>query len=372
MDVYRVGGSVRDEIMGVLSQDKDYVVVGSSENELLSLGYKKVGADFPVFLKDGNEYALARTELKTSTGYHGFDTSTKNVSLEDDLKRRDFTINSIAKDSKGNYIDPYNGINDIKNKILRHTSDAFIEDPLRVLRLARFKSRFVDFHIDSDTKVLVQYMQKNGLLKELTNERIYKELEKMFLTSKKSSLFFITLLDLKLLGDLFPFISEYSNKDFDILDTATNQIFQNNKQKLKILFSVLLYKIFNVKKTEETLKIKDYLTLPNNIYKFIILASKYSDITKCLDVEIVVEFFDNIQNKDSLDDFILFLACVTNSNIQNYNYFYEFYEVYTDATKLLKNESFNSGLEIKDFLYRIRILKIQKIGNDIWNKKSLI
>ena len=161
-NIYQVGGSVRDKLLGIDSSDIDFVAVGYSEDDFSHL--QKVGKDFPVFLtKDGYELALARVERKTANGYNGFETSTKNVTLQEDLKRRDLTINSIAYDEANDkYIDPYGGIDDIKNKILRHTSDAFKEDPLRVLRLARFQAKFIDFKIASTTKELVKSM-KNEL-----------------------------------------------------------------------------------------------------------------------------------------------------------------------------------------------------------------
>ena len=146
MKIYLVGGAVRDQIMGLSVKDKDYVVVGSTSEEMVKLGYKPVGKDFPVFLhpKTHHEYALARTERKVSKGYKGFKVyASKEVTLEEDLKRRDLTINAIAKDTKGQFFDPFQGIKDIKNKVLRHVSPAFVEDPIRVLRIARFSARSV-------------------------------------------------------------------------------------------------------------------------------------------------------------------------------------------------------------------------------------
>ena len=156
MKVYKVGGAVRDSIMGVESSDTDWVVVGSSPEEMLSNGFSPIGKDFPVFLhpETNEEYALARTEKKTGTGYGGFTFYYgEDVSLEEDLSRRDFTINAIAEDNNGKIIDPFNGQGDIKNKLFKHVSDAFFEDPLRAIRLARFYSydHLKDFSIDEAT-----------------------------------------------------------------------------------------------------------------------------------------------------------------------------------------------------------------------------
>ncbi len=144
MKTYLVGGAVRDQLLKLPVKDRDWVVVGASPDELIQKGYSQVGSDFPVFLhpKSKEEYALARTERKSAAGHKGFEVHySKDVTLEDDLMRRDLTINAIAQSPNGDLIDPYNGLADIENKVLRHVSDAFIEDPLRVLRVARFASR---------------------------------------------------------------------------------------------------------------------------------------------------------------------------------------------------------------------------------------
>ena len=199
--IYLVGGAIRDRLMGNSNNDRDFVAVGYTKDDFQD--YQLVGKDFPVFLdKDGNEIALARIERKISSGYNGFEASIENVSLEDDLKRRDLTINSIAYDDElQKYIDPFGGIDDIKNKILRHTSKAFVEDPIRVLRIARFKARFTDFTIAQDTKDLIYSMRDE--LKYLESNRVYKEIKKVF-EYPNSDIFFKTLLELKVLDVIFP------------------------------------------------------------------------------------------------------------------------------------------------------------------------
>lgn len=212
MKTYAVGGSVRDSIMKNRSNDYDWVVVGATEQEMLDRGFSKVGADFPVFLHptSGSEYALARREKKTGTGYLGFESEFGiDVTLEEDLGRRDLTINSIAigpieEPENASTIDPYGGEEDIKNKILRHTSDAFQEDPVRVLRIARFRARFgSDWTVAQETKDLIYMMAKKGVLDELQPDRIWKEMSRA-LMEPYPRLFFDTLLECDALHVIFP------------------------------------------------------------------------------------------------------------------------------------------------------------------------
>lgn len=205
METYLVGGGVRDHLLGLAIKDRDWVVVGSSPKEMLEQGYQPVGKDFPVFLhpKTNEEYALARTERKTGPGYKGFSVhAAPDVTLEQDLERRDLTINAIAQAEDGTLIDPFNGQQDLKNKVLRHVSHAFIEDPVRVLRIARFAARF-GFTIADETKQLIQQMVADKELDHLVPERIWQELAKA-LATEQPSLFFMTLRDVGALASLFP------------------------------------------------------------------------------------------------------------------------------------------------------------------------
>ncbi|MHB9118793.1 MAG: multifunctional CCA addition/repair protein [Burkholderiales bacterium] len=180
MQIYTVGGAVRDELLGLPVQDKDYVVVGSTPEEMVRLGFRPVGKDFPVFLHPDSheEYALARTERKTARGYKGFSVyAAPEVTLEQDLARRDLTINAIAEDEQGRIIDPFGGRRDLQAKILRHVSPAFVEDPVRVLRVARFAARF-GFSIADETLALMQAMAENGEVDALVPERVWQELAK--------------------------------------------------------------------------------------------------------------------------------------------------------------------------------------------------
>lgn len=192
MQVFCVGGAVRDELLGLIVKDRDFVVVGSTPAEMESLGYKAVGKDFPVFLhpQTHEEYALARTERKTAKGYKGFQVhADPDVTLEQDLARRDLTINAIAKDNAGVLIDPYHGLNDLNNKTLRHVSPAFSEDPVRILRAARFAARFTDFSVAPETLALMKDMVNNGEVDALVPERVWQELAKGLMEAQPSRMF---------------------------------------------------------------------------------------------------------------------------------------------------------------------------------------
>ncbi len=181
MEIYCVGGAVRDKLLGLQPKEYDWVVVGATAQMMLARGYQQVGKDFPVFLHPDTkeEYALARTERKIAKGHTGFECqSSPDVTLEDDLKRRDLTINAIAEDQSGQLIDPYGGQEDLSKKILRHVSPAFIEDPLRILRIARFSAKLVSFKVAKETHLLMLNMVKEGALKELSAERVWKELSR--------------------------------------------------------------------------------------------------------------------------------------------------------------------------------------------------
>jgi tRNA nucleotidyltransferase (CCA-adding enzyme) len=183
MEVYLVGGAVRDELLGVEVKEKDWVITGASPDELIKLGFKPVGKSFPVFLHPDTkeEYALARTEKKISGGYHGFEFDTvSGVTLEEDLLRRDLTVNAMAKNADGEIIDPYNGLKDLADRTLRHVSEAFVEDPVRVLRVARFMSRYerFGFVIAPETLDLMKQMVIQGELEFLVPERIWKEMSR--------------------------------------------------------------------------------------------------------------------------------------------------------------------------------------------------
>lgn len=197
MKVYLVGGAVRDRLLGYPVKEQDWVVVGGTPEQLLQQGYQRVGKDFPVFLhpETREEYALARTERKKGPGYYGFDCHYDvNVTLEEDLLRRDLTINAMAMDEQGRLIDPYQGVKDLQDKWLRHVSPAFAEDPVRVLRVARFAARYahLGFRVADETRLMMYRMVNNGELHHLVAERVWQELERA-LSEKNPDVFIMTL-----------------------------------------------------------------------------------------------------------------------------------------------------------------------------------
>ncbi|EIJ69457.1 multifunctional CCA addition/repair protein [Pasteurella bettyae] len=214
MQIYLVGGAIRDQLLNLPVKDRDWVVVGSTPEQLIAKGYQQVGRDFPVFLnpQTKEEYALARTERKSGAGYTGFICDfSPDITLEQDLIRRDLTINAIAQDNTGKLYDPYGGISDLNNRTLRHISPAFAEDPLRVLRVARFAARYhqLGFTIANETFELMQQITQAGELQHLTTERVWLETEKA-LSEKNPEVYFETLRKVGALAFLLPEIDALS------------------------------------------------------------------------------------------------------------------------------------------------------------------
>ena len=216
--IYLVGGAIRDRALGLKVKDRDWVVVGASPQDMLDLGYEPVGKDFPVFInkKTGEEYALARTERKTARGYQGFQfNASPDITLEQDLARRDITINAMAESLDGELIDPFNGMQDLKRGIIRHVSGAFVEDPVRVLRVARFAARF-EFDIAGETMTLMREMVGNGEVDALVAERVWAEMHKALITDAPRRFFEV----LRECGALARILPEIDNL-FGIPQTAT-------------------------------------------------------------------------------------------------------------------------------------------------------
>lgn len=208
MQIYLVGGAVRDQLLNYPVKEKDWVVVGATVEQMLEQGYQQVGKDFPVFLhpKSREEHALARTERKTAPGYTGFAVhASPEITLEEDLQRRDLTINAIAQDANGNIIDPYNGQQDLQDKLLRHVSQAFSEDPVRILRVARFAARYahLGFSVASETMQLMQSMVNAGEVDALVAERVWQEFYKS-LCERNPEVFLQTLRECGALAIIFP------------------------------------------------------------------------------------------------------------------------------------------------------------------------
>ncbi|VFP81959.1 multifunctional CCA addition/repair protein [Candidatus Erwinia haradaeae] len=283
MKIYLVGGAIRNQLLDLPLKDKDWLVVGSSYQKMIDLGYKKVGRNFPVFLhpNTGEEYALARTERKTSPGYTGFIChASPEVTLEQDLARRDLTINAIAQDQNGKYYDPHGGIIDLQNRKLRHVSSSFYEDPLRVLRVARFSASLahLNFHIVDETLAIMKRMSNNGELCSLPSERIWKELIAA-LHTKNPDVFFQVLQLCGSLTVLFPELNTINSLVSKRYKTSKPQIYLHSPMALSIAaklttdidirFSILLYDLSLVSLRHITWVSYDEL----NVYRTLLISS---------------------------------------------------------------------------------------------------
>lgn len=256
MRTYLVGGAVRDALLGLPDGERDWVVVGSKPDEMLARGFRQVGASFPVFLhpETGEEYALARTEKKQGHGYHGFAVDFHpGVSLEEDLQRRDLTINAMARDADGTLVDPYGGQGDLEKKILRHVSGAFVEDPLRVLRVARFAARFapLGFSVHPATMTLMSDITQSGELEHLAAERTWREIERA-MTTPAPSVFVEVLRDCGALQALLPEVDALfgvpqPEQHHPEIDTGTHLLMAldvaagMNENSAEVVFAVLLH-----------------------------------------------------------------------------------------------------------------------------------
>ncbi len=303
MKIYLVGGALRDKFLNIPIKDKDYVVVGSTPEEMVKKGFKPIGKDFPVFIHPDtkDEYALARTEKKIGIGYHGFKFyASPKVKLDEDLKRRDLTINAIAQDEYGNIYDPYNGQIDIEKRILRHVSDAFIEDPLRVLRVARFATLDEKFVIHKDTLKLLKQMVLNEELKSLAIERVAVEIKKG-LEGKKPSQMFRCLCECGALNQILPGINPNKKTNLDyvelglVIEKNIVNISPDNKF-LLILLIPFFSKNFLTDKInyseEQEKNLLEHLGLSNSQKKlYVSLKSEKENIDN----------FFSLQPKDKLD-----------------------------------------------------------------------
>lgn len=270
MEIFLVGGAVRDKLLGYPFSDRDWVVVGATPEQLLKRGFQPVGKDFPVFLHPDSkeEYALARTERKTSAGYTGFKCySSPDVTIEEDLMRRDLTINAIAQTSDGQLIDPFNGQQDINERYLRHVSDAFIEDPLRVLRCARFLARYfhLGFRIADETIALSQQISASGELQHLSQERVWQELEKA-LGERSPEQYFIALQHCHAANILWPQLNPLSDQQVRLLKLAATQSLKKPQR-----FAMLFFNLPEAK-TQAVLK---QLKAPNEFKELALMASQY-------------------------------------------------------------------------------------------------
>ncbi|MFN7094523.1 MAG: multifunctional CCA tRNA nucleotidyl transferase/2'3'-cyclic phosphodiesterase/2'nucleotidase/phosphatase [Burkholderiales bacterium] len=317
--IYKVGGCVRDKLLNLSSTDNDYVVVGSTPEEMVRLGFKPVGQDFPVFLHPitHEEYALARAEKKVGTGYHGFTFYiAPEVSLIDDLKRRDITINAIAEDANGQLIDPFHGIDDLAKRIIRHVSDAFVEDPLRVLRVARFSARF-NFKVAPETLKLMQTVAASGELKTISTERIWLEFSKALMT-KRPSIFFKLLYQTGSLNEVFPEIMLLFHQQalWQQLEKVLNSAAQANYS-LEERFSIVYY-YTSLANPETTTRLKQAKINAKCNQLALLLINHYSQL--CLlhtlsypEIYTLITYLDPLRKKDRYTSFLRLVSKIGKS-----------------------------------------------------------
>jgi tRNA nucleotidyltransferase (CCA-adding enzyme) len=302
MQVFLVGGAVRDELLGLTVKDRDWVVVGSTPEALINLGYIPVGKDFPVFLhpQTHEEYALARTERKSAPGYHGFTFhASPEVTLLEDLARRDLTINAMAKDLDGNLIDPFEGERDLHDQVFRHVSAAFAEDPVRVLRLARFAARFPKFTIAHETLRLAQSMAQEGEIGALGPERVWAELAKALMHDKPSR-FFEVLMRCKAFKILCPQLSSLEDEEgrknifFQSLDATAQHAY-----KLESRFAVLFSPFANSSLTKRDVQsLSEALKAPSSCKEIAVLVFELSQETLKIDSLHAAQALDLLERLD--------------------------------------------------------------------------
>ena len=358
MEVYLVGGAVRDRFLGLPIKEKDWCVVGSSPEEMKKRGFQSVGKDFPVFLhpETKEEYALARTERKIKPGYHGFDFNTsKNVTLLEDLKRRDLTINAMAIDSNDNLIDPYNGLDDINHKKLRHVSKAFDEDPVRVLRTAKFAARFhqLDFSVHADTQKIMKSISDNGELDHLVSDRVWKEMEQA-LSGNDPHVFFSTLQNCGALIRLFPEL--YINKDAKIKHgfSALKKI-ANHSVDPAINFSIFIYDIERAKTSDDDkIQINFQKTL-DSLKKRLPIPRRFSEVSS-----IFMKYKNILDQAESLEAKSI-LEILEDSDAFRRT---ERFNTVLDAYSILDNDKKNQNMFKK-------IAKIIVVCNNVQTKKII-
>lgn len=358
MEVYLVGGAVRDRFLGLPIKEKDWCVVGSSPEEMKKRGFQSVGKDFPVFLhpETKEEYALARTERKIKPGYHGFDFNTsKNVTLLEDLKRRDLTINAMAIDSNDNLIDPYNGLDDINHKKLRHVSKAFDEDPVRVLRTAKFAARFhqLDFSVHADTQKIMKSISDNGELDHLVSDRVWKEMEQA-LSGNDPHVFFSTLQNCGALIRLFP--EFYINKDakikhgFSALKKIANHTFDP-----AVNFSIFIYDIERAKTSDDDEMQINFQKTLDSLKKRLPIPRRFSEVSS-----IFMKYKNILDQAESLEAKSI-LEILEDSDAFRRT---ERFNTVLDAYSILDNDKKNQNMFKK-------IAKIIVVCNNVQTKKII-
>ena len=389
MKIYLVGGAVRDQLLGLPIHDRDYMVVGSTPEHMLKLGYQQVGKDFPVFLhpKTHEEYALARTERKSSHGYHGFTVyAHPDVTLEQDLQRRDLTINAMAMDEHGELHDPFHGQDDLNNKVLRHVSDAFIEDPLRVLRVARFAARFhhLGFTIAPETFSLMTNLADSGELSYLVAERIWQE---MSATLHKDSphVFIEVLHQSHALAVIAPeldqlFQTPSTNKDDNTGQQTLRALQQTSSitDDPHILFATLCLNIPHIKPTKNDTHTQSplinlcfRLKVPNEYRELAVLACEnqhfLQDIPN-LTAEDILSFFNQIdvwRKPERLEKVIIACSFSNNQRQQASNYYQKDIKHLKSHMEIAQSvdikDIINQGFKNKDIKTELEKRRLQKI-----------
>lgn len=310
MKIYLVGGAVRDQLLGRTVKEKDWVVIGSTPEEMVSKGFKPVGKEFPVFLhpKTHEEYALARTEKKVGKGYKGFVFYTApKISLEEDLKRRDLTVNAMAQTVEGELIDPFHGQQDIEQRFLRHVSDAFQEDPVRLIRVARFASELPLFKVHPSTLALMKKMVANGEVDALVPERVWQECKRA-LSSSMPFRFFEELDACEALPTLFPGIELETNKGFSILKKEADHLSSGI-----IRWALLLH----ILKEEQVMQLNQRYKVPKTYADLSRLAAKYhkafSELLSTNSEEQLLDFIlgvDALRRPSRFNDLVkIFISC---------------------------------------------------------------
>lgn len=345
MKIYLVGGAVRDALLSLPVHEKDWVVVGSTPEEMIKLKYRPVGKDFPVFLhpESHEEYALARTERKTGKGYTQFVFhASPDVTLEEDLKRRDLTINAIAMSEDGKYIDPYHGQDDIKHRLLKHVSDAFLEDPVRILRVGRFLARFyyLGFSVAPETLTLMQEMVKLGEVDALVPDRVWQEMDRA-LGEKNPEKFFEVLDQCGALVKLFPHLNFPKQ-------------FKEHKNALRFASLFLNNKLADIedfcKKYPVPVYYRELAILANRLHEIFLQEKQFSfeEIVKLLEV------MDAYRRPERFDDLLMVFDQLPNVQLLKTAF---------EATKIVDNETLrNKGIEGKELGQAIHQERVNKLS----------
>nr|BET44587.1 MAG: multifunctional CCA addition/repair protein [Candidatus Aschnera chinzeii] len=405
MQVYLVGGAVRDQILGVPISDYDWVVVGATINDLLYLGFKSVGKDFPVFLHPitGDEYALARIERKISIGHNGFKYNvSSDVNINDDLYRRDITINAIARTLDGNIIDPCNGQYDIKHYTIRHISKSFIEDPLRIFRVARFSAKLFNkkFIIANETKKLMSTIVYNGEITALSVERIWDETKKALYTSSPEYYFYV-LYDCGALSVIFPeihklfknaivfnksYLMNNVNKYYSFLILKKGCLLSNN---IDIRFAALCCEFNNLLNTSTFWlyshecvtfvidiieKFCNRLHVPKKLKELVILSIRFSHELYCINKFVpsnLIDVLDRLniwRNFNIIDKLITIFMVIVDDTINDRLLNYVKNNFFLESLKIIKNISakhllnnLDNPMAIKNELKKLRINKLTKL-----------